>query len=437
MKKNIYVNNRIKYLMLFFLAFTIFYGCAEDASPVLYNEYKDKGTPGPTAASISPANFAYAGMDTLTITGTNFTDSAHTNVYFNNVKATVISVTSTEIKVKAPNLPGDNLDVRVSVNTADVFAVPLKYSLKAVQEVYYDKYKYTDAAVAITFDREGNLYVSQTDKGAGIGVKKIDLGKNISDYAPKGQETTWSSLKMAYGPYANNGQGQLFGVRKLKGIWKIDPGVAPGAMPWVGGSTTIDQNVNDFDFDPAGNIWAAGAGKNIFRVKADKSVVKYPFATSSSKINAVRVFKDPSNTLYLYIGGTKDGQEGVWRYKIQGDAIVSGSEELYFDFGAAYPGKSVLSLAFSVDGYMYIGTTADETIISVSPSKKAQAFLPGVVMAKFFSFVWDSYPTNTNAQHLIFSRDLTSDETDKQYSPKMFSIVMFKQGAPYYGLELQ
>lgn len=432
MKNNIYMKNRIKYLVMLFLALTMYYGCSKDTDPVLYDEYKTAGSADPVVTSVSPANFAFAGLDTLTITGNNFSDSSHTLVYFDNVKATVFSVTPTQIKLKAPNLPKDNINIRVVVTTSSATAAPVTYALKEIQSVYYPKFTFGDAPVTITFDKQGNLYVSQTSKAAGVGVKKIDVNKNLTDYAPRGAESSWSGLKFAYGPYGANGQ--LFGARKNRGIWKINQGVAPTAAPWVGPTQGIDQNINDFDLDPAGNIWAAGAGTNIFRIKSDLTVVKYKYA-ATSKINAVRVFKAPDNTLYLYVGGTKDGKEGIWRYKIVNNEIAAGSEELYFDFAAAYPGKSVLGITFSIDGTMYVGTDADAAIITVSPSKSASAFLPGVIIPKFLSFVWDSYD-KTNGQHLLYSRDVLSTETEKEFSAKLFSANTFTQGAPYYGLEL-
>ncbi|MGE5351949.1 MAG: IPT/TIG domain-containing protein [Acidobacteriota bacterium] len=439
MKNNIYMKNRIKYLALLFLALTMYYGCGKDAAPVLYDEYKGKGTPDPVVTSVAPKDFAYAGMDTLTITGANFSDSAHTEVYFDNVPGTVITATPTQIRVKVPNLPKEALAIRVVVTTASNYAAPVAYSLKEIQPAYFTKFLYLDQPQTLTFDRDGNLYLYLATNNVYQGIKKIDVNRNLTDYAPKGTEKLWTSLKFAYGPWGQ--QGQLFGARRNKGIWKINPGVAPTPAPYIGQG--IDQNINDFDFDPSGNIWAAGSGVNIFRIKPDMSAAtKYNFATTSSKINAVRVFKD-NGTLYLYVGGTKDNKEGVWRYKIVNDEIVAGSEELYFDFSAAYPGLnaagvpfSVLGITFSQDGYLYIGTDAAPVIVVVSPSKNASALLPGVIVPGFASFVWNSYD-KVNGTSLVYSRVVNDSETEKEFSPKIFSTLMFKQGAPYYGLELK
>ncbi|MGE5399418.1 MAG: IPT/TIG domain-containing protein [Ignavibacteriales bacterium] len=441
MKNNIYMKNRIKYLVLLFLTLTMYYGCGKDAAPVLYDEYKDKGTPDPVVTSVSPQNVAYAGLDTLTITGSNFSDSAHTIVYFDNVPGTVISSTPTQIRVKVPNLPKDALAIRVVVTTASNNAAPVAYALKEVQTAFFTGFLYMDQPQTITFDKEGNLYISHSTNNAFQGIKKIDVNKNITDYAPKGTSSAWSSLKFAYGAWGGQ-SGKLLGARKKKGIWKIDQGTAPASTPFIGAPIGVDQNIYDFDFDPSGNLWAAGEGLNIFKVKPDLSqATKYKFANTSSKINAVRVFKD-NNTLYVYVGGTKDGKEGVWRYKVVNDEIVAGSEELYFDFAAAYPGINsagfpfaVLGLTFSKDGYMYIGTDADPAIVVVSPSKTASALLPGVVIPKFASFVWNSYD-KVNGQNLVYSRSSMDSEQATEFYAKIFSTKMFKQGAPYYGLEL-
>jgi WD40 repeat protein len=171
-------------------------------------------------------------------------------------------------------------------------------------------------------------------------------------------------------------------------------------------------------------------GSSPRRSKADEEAVG-----TASKINAVRVFKASDNTLYLYIGGTKDGKESVWRYKIENQEITPANGELYFDFSANYPGKYVLGLTFSNDGDMYIGTDADAAIVIVDASKNFKPFLSGVVLPKFLSFVWDSYD-KTNGKDLVYARASVAGETDKSFSPKLLSAMTFKQGAPYYGLEL-
>lgn len=429
MKNNIYIKNRIKYLFMLFLAVSMYYGCGKDPAPVLYDEYKNNGTPDPVVTSITPKDYAFAGLDTVTISGSNFSDSAHTLVYFDNVEAPLISVSPTQIKVKAPNTPGDAISIRVVVTTASAYAPPVSYGLREIQKTFFGGLTFPDAASSITFDKTGNLYFSMTVNGSYNGVMKIDANKAMTEYSPrKAGDKPWTALKFVYGPYG--AAGQLIGAKNNLGLWQINLGQLPTAAPWV----LTDKKVNDFDVDPDANIWAAGEGGIVYKIKSDKSLTKYTVGTAS-KINAVRVFKASDNTLYLYIGGTKDGKEGVWRYRIVNQEITPSSEELYFDFAANYPGKYILGLTFSNDGEMYIGTDDASAIVTVDASKNFKPFLPGVILPKFLSFVWDSYD-KTNGLDLVYSRAAVAGEDAKNFNPKLLSAMTFKQGAPYYGLEL-
>lgn len=424
MKNNIYILSRIKYLVLLFLGLVMYSGCGKDAAPIIYDEYKDRGAVNPVVTGITPNGEAFAGYDVVTITGSNLVTGTDTAiVYFDNTAATIVEATPTQLKVKAPNTPKDSLMVRVSLRTGSKISDPQPYKLRAIMTVYYP-FRFAEEPTAVTFDKQGNLYVSQRLNG----VKKIDKSQALTSYAPRGlgNETNWTSLKFAYGPYGANGQ--LFGARKYLGIWKINPGVAPDKAPWVGPTQGIDKNVTDFDFDPQANMWVAGEGLNIFKVAPDLKVTKYKYATTGSKITSVRVFAKGSD-LYLYVGGNKDGQEGIWRYKIVNGEIAAGSEELYFDFAAKYPGKSVLGLTFSEDGDLYVGTDGSQTILIVKSSTVSETLLPGVLLPKFNSFVWD--PADN---YLYYSRDKLSDETDKNPIPTLYKAFVFKKGAPYYGL---
>ncbi|MGE5681964.1 MAG: IPT/TIG domain-containing protein [Bacillota bacterium] len=428
MKRNIYIKTSFRFLAFLLLSVTLLSSCAKDPAPVLYDVYKDKGTATPVVTAITPADSAWAGYDEITITGQNFLTPTDTAVvYFDNVKASIIDINPTQIRLKAPNLPKDGIGVRVFTRTSSATSEAKTYKLKEIMSTY-KSYSFQEEPRAITFDKDGNLYVSLTLSGVGVGVKKIAKNGTMTDYAPKGVETSWSGMKFAYGPFGATGQ--LLTVFKRNAIFKVNPGAAPAA--WVTFSSSLGA-LNDLDLDPQGNIWAAGSGTNIFRVKSDKTIKQYAnFSTSSASINAVRVF-NAQGTLYLYLGGTKDGKEGIWRYKITNQEIDPAQAELVVDFAAKYPGKKVLGLTFSEDGDLYVGTDDDAVILVVKSSdlNNIQPLLKGVLLPKFSAMAWGN-----NEPYLYYSREKVASETDKIFDQKLFKAYMFKKGAPYYGLAL-
>jgi hypothetical protein len=77
--------------------------------------FEVRAVPRPTIAGVQPATFAAAAE--VVITGSGFsTTAAHNAVYFDGLRGSVISATSTELRVQAPPcLPARNLDVRVGL----------------------------------------------------------------------------------------------------------------------------------------------------------------------------------------------------------------------------------------------------------------------------------------------------------------------------------
>ena len=99
----------------------------------------------------------------------------------------------------------------------------------------------------ITTDNANNVYVSIE----GDGVKKINTNLELTDYAAKGTETFWSSLK--YGA-ASTIYGARTSQRRLADYLKI-----LSLQHLHGLLTSIGTRIDDIDFDSNQKYWAVGA----------------------------------------------------------------------------------------------------------------------------------------------------------------------------------
>ena len=107
------------HILIFFL---MFFSCEDPNYPEdIWNE-DVKGGPSPVVTSVEPSNGAFAGIDTLIISGQNFSDTESENiVYFNNLLGTIVDATPAKISVVPPNLVSDSVTIKVAVQGTFLF----------------------------------------------------------------------------------------------------------------------------------------------------------------------------------------------------------------------------------------------------------------------------------------------------------------------------
>ena len=362
--------------------------------------------PSPAITSISPAGGAVAGMDTLIVQGTNFSSVlAENSVYFNASPATLLSATSTQIVLVAPMAANDSVGVRVAVSGSLQFSNTAQYKLSA-GVVPWGSLQATETSTSVTTDAAGNLF-------SGISLNSIEGG--IIKYTPIGVRSTyapatsgvvlWTSLKMGPG-------GNLYAARNFRAVYRFAPGGGASGTVWV--AFPVGTAINDIDFDQSGNLWGGGNNSNIYRVDANKVITTYPFVGS---VHCLRVFNG-----YLYFSAKTDAGEKIWRAQISLGAL--GTPEVYFDFGARYATNVPLSITFSSDGNLYIGTDSQDGLLIVSSAKTVTAPF-GVYQSRFGTglayLAWgnadDLYASTSNGMLLKF-------------------MIRGKKSAPYYGSTL-
>ena len=375
-------------------------------NPKTANLYDPNATskPQPTISSVAPTGIAYAGMDTVVITGTNFSSVLSENsVLFNTTQAAPLKATTTQITLKAPLLAPipDSIAIRVSVFGSDMFSNTVQYKLKA-GAVIFGGLIVGELASAVMTDAAGNIYAGYSANGLEAGVLKVTPAGTRSTYAPATAGVAlWSCFKMGPGGY-------IYAARNLRAIYRYSPGGGSSAAIWT---QITGTTLSDFDFDQSGNMWAGGNNSNIYRIDQSKVSTSYPFV---GVVHSIRVYNG-----YLYFAAKTDAGEKVWRAQISASGL--GTPEIYFDFATAYPTFNAVAITFSSDGILYIGTDSPNGLVVVNPDKSYGAPFAAynsLYTPAFYSLAWgaadDLYATSSGGV-------------------LMKMTVRGKKSAPYYG----
>ena len=418
MKNNFY-NLLFTNLFIALIALLSFNGCSDKGAPSLY-----QGVPTtpigatPSISSINPPNSSLAGVSQVTITGQNFsTNPMEDLVYFNISQAVVISATTTQLVVTAPNVVADSITVMVAVVHSELFSNKLYYNLTpAAKDFYPDSKSNYILPYTIVSDNIGNIYSSLTVNNIGNGIKKITSDSLITNYASKGTETFWTSMR--FGP-----NGVLFAARNLYAVFQIPAG---GGAPTTFVVLPSSLKISQLEFDANNNLWAGGNNAAIYRIKQDKSITSFPY---TANITAMRVYDD-GGTSYLYVAAQQDSNLTVQRFPIDANGDL-GSPQLYYDFSGNYgAGNSITSLEFSADGDMYLGTNLPQAIVVVHKDKSSSFLYPGVLAASgAISMVWGS----GNFLYYIRSQVVDPNTNSVIIPQTIVKLNIQKPGAPYYG----
>lgn len=378
-------------------------GCKNDTTPSLFDPNAPKGA-DPIISSILPADSTLAGVGELTIKGQNFSSKPAENiVLFGADPAVVLAASTTELKVKTPNLVADAIPIRIAVQGASEFTPFVFYKLKPAVVLYADlKDAGKDAvkAFGIDVDRQGNLYVS-TESNT---IKKVSPDGKVTVITSKATFLRATALKVGPGNllYAANA------VARLRRISTIALDGTESVL------VSLPGNPQDFDFDASGNIWVT-VDTDVYLVTPSKTATKidsYPVTLA-----ALRVFNG-----YVYVAGKNatTGEEKIWRSPIQGGAL--GAKEVVLDVAAAgwLAGGDIQALTFSADGGMYLGTNHPDGMFVLRPDGSHEVLYPGLIAPSVYAIAW-------NEGSLLFAVQQLSATSN------LLKIDTGKKGAPYYG----
>ncbi len=415
------MNSRILFAAVVLLS--LINGCKKDPASSLYDKDYVSGAQ-PVVTAITPENAPYplSNVTTLALAGSNFTtDASKIIVFFDAVPAEILSATPTLLRVRTPNLVKDSVKVKVSVLGSDKFSeikyLNIKPSIVNVDGIDAEKEK----PYALAIDRNGNLLVNlTTGSGVGLGVYKITPAGVRTQYALKGTETNFSTLKVGPGD-------TLLAARRAFAIFYCDPNavVAPKILVSRVSSPPMN-NIDDFDYDAQKNIWGGGdLNTGIYRINKYKQAREFPF---SGVVRAVRVFNGA-----LYVGAnvitSTDTTEAVYKFPINAADTSLGTPTTYFTLSSqsGYKFARISALTFDAAGTMYVGTDGAAGILVVPGQNAAPVpLMNGLIGPKVVTFQWG---TGT-ILYVVRENDATSKTPQV-----LLKVDIQKQGAPYYGRE--
>ncbi len=399
--------------------FSLLFGCSEDPADSLFDP-NEQLAPRPVVASFDPPDSSFAGAGVLSLNGQNFSPVlAENQVFFNNVKAQVLSASETQIQVLPPNLVADSIRIRVAVQQAELFSEDRFYKLLAAVSDFGKIFE-GDIAYGVASDLDGNVYFHVQ----GGPIKKVTPDNVTSDLTP-GRTIFLRANAMKLGPgnllyVAPSGRNKIIMTVSLQdGAQALYVSLGPRTL----------QEPRDLDFDSSLNLWVVG-GQILFRVKPDLTVTQA--ATFPGNLLSIRIFSD-----FVYTVGNDDttGESRIWRAPIQTDGVGEIEEVLNLATTPELEGAVVQALTFSEGGDMVLGTTHPSGIFIVSQSGSVETLFPGLFQPEVYAFSWSVEDTPiVDGQVLYAVRQRRSVEVPSTFDlSQVFRISMPTRSATYFG----
>ena len=402
---------RVLSLLQFILPISLLiFSCEDPNYPENIWDEDDQGNASPSISSVEPEEAAFAGIDTLTINGQNFSENASANlVYFNNMLGEVISATSTRLKVVTPNLVSDSVQIRVAVQGAFLFADHSSlYTLTAAVLDYGPFDQFTDI-FSLDLDRDENLIVSM-DGTPNAEFWIVDTNQDSAVWS--GALAKGSGMKL--GP-----TGSVYFVNYQRYLYKDEQGTPKENTEIF---KRLNGNVTDLDFDSNGNLFAGGTGSIIDVVDINDDGGLTSGVTEVKNLDtldviSLRVFND-----HLYVlTTTVSSDQAIYKMQILDDSGSLGDMELVFDW-SAYTNKlsSALCFTLSETGDLFVGSDSDVQPLTYIQNGNASGFYSSILTAPITYMAWG----NSNYLYLINKTEETN---------RVQRVDTRMSGADYYG----
>jgi len=403
----------IRTLILTLLLLCVIMSCEEDPQSIYDPDVT--GEPSPAISLVAPdsnfnqSNVSFAGEGVVSITGSNFSPVADYNVvFFNGLQGEVLSASETNLLVRAPDITGDSIVIRVGVQGAFHFAeYPTPYTLvPAVESV--GGFDDLDQLYAIACDPDDALWITT------FGAPRVNMYSVFPDSVKKIEFSTLtvSSTGMKYG--GNDllfltGGAILYAMNKATGVYD-----ANYLYPFAGADVTRDVEFMDNTHAFVAFKKAPNLGY-IMGISFDTGAKDTLMAYDSLSIQCIRAF---DNDLYVSGVRTVNGANTASIiYKNQMNGFTLGASELVLDLGdyPEYATAQVNAMTFSADGKLYLGLNSVHAVLVYD----------GIDLKPFYPHIL-SPPT----------QDLTWGNGDYLYQLKtsrLNKINMVEAGAPYAG----
>lgn len=335
--------------------------CEED--PISIYDPDETGDTTPVVTSVAPdSNFSadgvtFSGVGVVMVTGQYFSETASKNlVFFDGSPGEVLSSTSTSLRVRVPDVEGDSIMVKVSVQGAFDFATLDGYytMVPAVQEI--GGFDDLDQLYAIACDETETLWITSF----GNPTMNVITVEPDSLKATAFSTLTVSSTSLKY---AGNDRLFLTGGALLYTMNRATGSFDPSIMFQVAQSDVtldvdiVDQNQAFMAIKKSPNLGY------IMSLDLGSGNIDTAAAYDSLGIQSIRIFEDDIYVAGSYQVGGVDQSSAVWKNSISGATL--GARELVVDLAdyPEYEGVQISAITFSADGKMFIGLNSVSAIL--------------------------------------------------------------------------
>ena len=401
---------RILLLLRFILPISLLiFSCEDPNYPENIWDENDQGNASPSISSVEP-EAAFAGIDTLTISGQNFSENTSENlVYFNNMLGEVVNATSTSLSVITPNLVSDSVQIRVAVQGAFLFADHSSlYTLTAAVLDYGPFDQFTDI-FSLDLDRDENLIVS-LDGTPNAEFWIVDTNQDSAVWS--GALAKGSGMKL--GP-----TGSVYFVNYQRFLYKDEQGTPKENSEIF---KRLNGNATDLDFDSYGNLFVGGAGSTVDVVDINDDGGLTSGVTEAKNLDTLDILSLKVLNDYLYVlTTTVTSDQAIYKMQILDDSGSLGDLELVFDW-SAYTNKlsSALCFTLSESGDLFVGSDSDDQPLTYIQNGNASGFYSSILTAPISYMAWG----NSNYLYLINKTEETN---------RVQRVDTRMSGADYYG----
>ena len=401
---------RILLLLRFIMPISfLIFSCEDPNYPENIWDENDQGNASPSISSVEP-EAAFAGIDTLTISGQNFSENTSENlVYFDNMLGEVVNATSTSLRVITPNLVSDSVQIRVAVQGAFLFADHSSLFTLTAAIIDYGPFDQFTDIFSLDLDRDENLIVSM-DGTPNAEFWIVDTNQDSAVWS--GALAKGSGMKL--GP-----TGSVYFVNYQRFLYKDEQGTPKENSEIF---KRLNGNATDLDFDSYGNLYVGGAGSTIDVVDINDDDGLTSGVTEAKNLDtldilSLKVFND-----YLYVlTTTVTSDQAIYKMQILDDSGSLGDLELVFDW-SDYTNKlsSALCFTLSESGDLFVGSDSDDQPLTYIQNGNARGFYSSILTAPISYMAWG----NSNYLYLINKTEETN---------RVQRVDTRMSGADYYG----
>ena len=352
--------------------------CEEADAPGSIWDENDQGGSTPIVNSVEPSEGAFAGIDTLTITGQYFSANLPENlVYFNGTLGNVVGATSTKISVIPPNLVSDSVQISVAVQGSFVFGkYENLYTLSAAVLEYGPFDQFTDI-YSLDLDRQENLIVSlNATPDAQFWI--VDTNQDSAVWS----RALAKASGMKLGP-----TGSIYFVNYQRFLYRDEQGTEKENTEIF---KRLNGNATDLDFDENGNLFLGGTGSTIDHVDIYNEDGLTDGVSEAKNLDTLDIISLKVFNNFLYVlTTTVSSDQAIYKIPILDDSGTLGDLELVFDW-SNYTNReaSALCLTLSESGDIFVGSDWNTQPLTMIQNGSASGFYNTILTAPIVYMAW-------------------------------------------------